>query len=489
MPAHEVRNDASVAHGLAALTGTQRLDACGVTFLAAALLGNQLQHEVLYTVDGVVYALVGKELSVRPLSEWALLTWQGRPFFEHPHLTPWLLAASMKVLGVSTFSVLLPIVLLSVATVVLTYRLGLALLGHGFGLLAATVLALTPEFIRGGRNPMLEPALMFSVMLAVHSHVISTLPGRFVRGTVGVGVATGLALLAKGPPAVLALAVIAFFQAAARLFPTAFDGFALTARQCATQCGALVVVPAAMVLAVDLWYRHLTGTSFFGHYLGNQLQFTIVEGRGAVANDWTYYARTFVRDWPWWPFAVGGIALVVWRRDRVALPAATVGAGVTVGTYLGFSLMAHRAEWYVAIHHVGTSLLAALALRSLVPDRMLAAYFQRFVLAITLPLLTLSAIVPSLFLQYGRPLERFLDQAQTELGERLAGVPVADCIGLEPWKGPFLVAFYLGTTRTACGDPIARVKLVDTRRYVTGPGDTLVFSQQPFSLVSSPGVH
>ena len=176
-------------------------------------------------------ALVGKELTLKPISQWVILTWNGAPFYEHPHLTPWLLGASMKLFGVSTLTALLPIVLIALATVLLAYLLGRALLDHRLGLLAGTVITLTPEFVRGGRNPMLEPALMFFIMLAVYFHVVVTRPGRFFRNTILSGLSLGLAFLAKGPPAVLALAVIVAFQGAAHAFPDAFKGFMLPRRR------------------------------------------------------------------------------------------------------------------------------------------------------------------------------------------------------------------------------------------------------------------
>ena len=200
-------------------------------FLAAVILCGQIQNEVLYSVDGIVYALVGKELTLKPISQWVILTWNGSPFYEHPHLTPWLLGASMKLFGVSTLTAILPIVLIALATVLLAYLLGRALLDHRLGLLAGTVMTLTPEFVRGGRNPMLEPALMFFIMLAVYFHVVATRPGRFLRNTILSGLSLGLAFLAKGPPAVLALAVIIAFQCAAHAFPDAFKGLMLPRRR------------------------------------------------------------------------------------------------------------------------------------------------------------------------------------------------------------------------------------------------------------------
>jgi hypothetical protein len=53
-------------------------------FLATVVLWNQIENGVLYSVDGIVYALVGKELTTRPFTQWVVLTWQQVPFYEHP---------------------------------------------------------------------------------------------------------------------------------------------------------------------------------------------------------------------------------------------------------------------------------------------------------------------------------------------------------------------------------------------------------------------
>ena len=281
----------------------------------------------------IVYSLIGKELTLKPISQWVNPTWNGSPFYEHPHLTPWMLGASMKVFGVSTLTAILPILLIALATVLLAYFLGRVLLDHRFGLLVGTVLTLTPEFVKGSRNPMLEPALMFFIMLAVYFHVVASRPGRFFRNTVLSGLSLGLAFLAKGPPAVLALAVIIGFQCAAGMFPDAFEGSRLPLRRLSMHVMALVLISTAVVMLVDLWHRAVVGDSFFAHYIGHQLRFTIVEGRGAAQNDWMFYVNTFFRDWPWWPFVLFSVLLMAWRRDHVAAPALVLGGLVTAGTY------------------------------------------------------------------------------------------------------------------------------------------------------------
>ena len=174
---------------------------------------------------------------------------------------------------------------------------------------------------------------------------------------------------------------------------------------------------------------------------------------------------------------------MAWKRDRTATPVLVMGVLVTAGTYLGFTLMAHKAEWYIAIHYVGSSLLAALTLRYLVSERVLERYYSTAALLLIVPTLFLSASVPSLFLRYGRPFERFIERAQVELDGTIEGEPIADCVGLEPWKGPFFLSFYLGVFRVECTDPDARLKMIDNRNYATESGYRVLFSHQPFSIV------
>ena len=394
---------------------------------------------MLYSVDGVVYAEVARELAARPLGDWALLTWNGAPFFEHPPLTPWLLAAGIRLLGATTFAVLVPTVLVSVATVFVTYRLGARLVDHQFGLVAATVLALTPEFIRGGRNPMLEPVLMLAVALTVLCHVNALRGERAIRWTLLAGLSFGCAVLAKGPPALLAPATILTLQVAAWGVP-GLAAFRLRPSRIALHLSAVVLAGCAVVALTDAWYYHLTGSSFVRHYVAHQLQYTVVEGRGVSENDWTFYARVFVRDWPWWPLILAG-PFVAWRtRDSEVVPAVVVGAALSGGAFLGFTLLLHKAEWYVAVHHVGSSLLAGVALRPALPHGRLARAYRPFALGITASVLLLSAVAPSVFLQYKRPFERFVEQASRTLGRRFDGEAIAECIGLDPWKGPYFFA-------------------------------------------------
>jgi 4-amino-4-deoxy-L-arabinose transferase-like glycosyltransferase len=172
-------------------------------FFSSVILFGQLEAETLYSVDGPVYALIGKELAAKSFEEWAALTWHGAPFFEHPHLTPWILGLFQKLFGSGSVSVLLPILLMSLGSVFVTYRIGLLLVSREFGLLCGTVLALTPQFVKDARSPMLEQTLMLTTALAILFHLLWW-KKRQTGQSLLCGLMVALGLLAKGPPGLLA---------------------------------------------------------------------------------------------------------------------------------------------------------------------------------------------------------------------------------------------------------------------------------------------
>jgi hypothetical protein len=162
-----------------------------------------------------------------------------------------------------------------------------------------------------------------------------------------------------------------------------------------------------------------------------------------------------------------------------------VGALVTGGTFLGFTLLAHKAFWYVAIHYVGSSLLAALTLRYVAPESWMRKRFAQCCVIGATAMLGLSAAFPSLFVRDSRPRETFFQRAAPGLGNRLEGTVVADCVNVGQWRAPFLFRFHLGATKTHCDDANATFKVVDDRKtYGFDRGDyRVLYSRYPFSII------
>ncbi len=263
-----------------------------------------------------------------------------------------------------------------------------------------------------------------------------------------------------------------------------FERFKLSWGEFTVRLFCIFFVGVAVVASVDLWHYLVTDGSFFAHYITHQLKFTVLEGRGILKNDLWFYTEIFLHYWPWLPFVAASVPLVIWKKDDAAFPALAIGGLVTFGTYLGFTLLRQKAPWYTSIHYASSSMLAALTLRYVISEKVLKKYYLLFFFGLTVPLFFLSASFPSIFTHYGRPFELFLDKSSVELHGELEGKNVADCIGMDPWKAPFFLRYYLGATKTSCTDSSTRFKIInDSNDVFDHSGYRVLFSQYPFSIV------
>jgi 4-amino-4-deoxy-L-arabinose transferase len=172
----------------------------------------------LHPWDERYHALVARHMAVHPLRPtlyeqpllpFDLRNWRANHVWLHkPPLALWLMAASLRVFGVSDWALRLPSVLLSALSILLTYDLGRRLFGSGTGLLAAGLHAIHGYLIAlaAGRVPVdhIDCALIAVVELGVWLAVA----GAGKRGvSLAVGVVTGLAVLTKWLPGLLIVPV------------------------------------------------------------------------------------------------------------------------------------------------------------------------------------------------------------------------------------------------------------------------------------------
>lgn len=134
----------------------------------------------------------------------------GVPFWAKPPLSTWLAACSMKFFGVNEFAVRLPAFLLSIAIVWLIWSLAKKRTGVTQALLSTLVLSGTLYFLLDAGTVMTDPALIFCTTLVLVSfwHTLAT-GGKLWAYLFFVGL--GLGLLAKGPIAIVLVAMPIFF--------------------------------------------------------------------------------------------------------------------------------------------------------------------------------------------------------------------------------------------------------------------------------------
>jgi len=178
--------------------------------LTALLYLPGLGRPALWEPDEGRYAEIGREMLLRadfvsPRDDWVR-------YFEKPPLMYWVTAASIRLLGPNETAVRLPVVLASIAQVVITMALAQQMFDPLSGALAALCLALSPIFFGFSRFLTLDPPLAFSITaaLAIFYSTVDGLPApRARRALYLVAVMVAVGTLIKGPVALVLVGAVA----------------------------------------------------------------------------------------------------------------------------------------------------------------------------------------------------------------------------------------------------------------------------------------
>jgi 4-amino-4-deoxy-L-arabinose transferase-like glycosyltransferase len=376
--------------------------------LGALLFGVGLGAVDLWGRDEPRYARVAYEMVAD--GHWLVPHFNGTWYGEKPPLCFWAIAVAFSALGVGEVAARLPSALAATLALWITWRLASRMAGRRAAWLSVLLLATAPEFFHAARYARLDMALTLGVLGCV-----SALRER--RAVVAGGWA-GLALLAKGPQALL------FVLCAA----VAHGWRDPTARLRPRQVGALLGV-AFLLFAAWLVPAALAGGAAFRDHLIGQPFSRVVEQRtddapSAHAERLTYYLERFPAGFaPGALLLLGALVGAVRAKRRGPLGAdARLALGWLVGSFVLFSLIAEKREVYLLPLYPAAALVAglwvdrAVGAESLHRRRILAA---ELVAAALIGVLAL--VAPTRFLP-GR------------VADRLPGLS-----GDAPWLGTLLV--------------------------------------------------
>jgi 4-amino-4-deoxy-L-arabinose transferase-like glycosyltransferase len=171
---------------------------------------HNLDHEHLETWDESFHALVAQNVAKHPFKPTLTDTpylpynykdWNKNHVWLHKPILPfWLTALSFVILGVDTFALRLPSVLLSTGAAGMTYLIARELFDRRTGLLAATLQAVNPFLLRIVHGyqfaDVVDMSLLFWVEVGVYFVVRAVRTGS-LSFTLLAGVAQGLAFLSK----------------------------------------------------------------------------------------------------------------------------------------------------------------------------------------------------------------------------------------------------------------------------------------------------
>lgn len=281
----------------------ERVWAAAVLAAAAILTFARLGAGTLWDQDETKYAEVAREMlqTGDPIT----LHMNGSPWYVHPPLYMWLVAATGRIAGFSTLTVRFWSAAASVLAVYATMLLGTALFNTRTGVLAGAVLAVTFHFLVQSRLAVFDTVLLAFMLLAAYGAVRGYQRGR-AADYLRFFVFAGLATLTKGPIGlVLPALVMAAFATARRAWP----------RWREVPWGTGLALYALIGLS---WYAveaAVRGSAFvrpvLGYY-GVGRFFGVVENQ---AGPWYYYLPILALGaFPWtafWP------AAAVWHVRRL----------------------------------------------------------------------------------------------------------------------------------------------------------------------------
>lgn len=282
----------------------------GAAFLSFYRLG----AGSLWDQDETKYAQVARE--ILETGDPITLHVNGRPWYVHPPLYMWLVAATGKLAGFSEFTVRLWSAVHSVLAVYATVLLGRALFGPRPGVLGGAVLAVTLQFLIQSRLAVFDTVLLAWMLLALYA-VLQGYRHRSRAGYLGFFLCAGIATLTKGPVGLI--------------LPGLAVGVFVTVRGAwhrwrEVPWGAGFLLYAVVGLS---WYAveaALHGRAFLGPvvgYYGLGRFFGVVENQ---SGPWYYYVPVVLLGaFPWtafWPAAAvyhlrrlredGSLLVVVW---------------------------------------------------------------------------------------------------------------------------------------------------------------------------------
>jgi 4-amino-4-deoxy-L-arabinose transferase-like glycosyltransferase len=341
----------------AALSGAAAVLA--VVVLLAPLYGTGLGSAPIVGDDEAREVGIIQDIAER--GRWLLPRFNGAVLPDKPPLYHWLAAAACVARGRCDETIVrLPSVVAALALVAVVGLAARRMFSDAAGVAAALLLGLSPALYDRARSakPDVLMILFLTVALVVFHDWWRSRPARRRHGVI-MGVALGLAALAKGPvaPALAAITGVVFLARRGDLGRVR----ALARADFLLPVGLLGGAWYAVALAG--WGTRFAGEHLLGRYLGNLvgggLAFGVNPDYTALYHIGFYPVHLLLATLPWTPLLVAAL-VVAWRDpDRRRDPRLELAQVWMAAVVLVFGLAAFKARHYVLPALPPAALLAA----------------------------------------------------------------------------------------------------------------------------------
>ncbi len=324
----------------------------------------------LWAPDETRHAEVAAEM-VRS-GDWLVPHLNGENYPDKPALQFWAMALSMRATGgPSEWAARLPFVLFSAGILALTAALARKLFDARVATLAVLVLASAAQFLWLSQRVAIDLPSTFFCLLAITFWVRQQRgEGSDAKNGLGLFAALGLALLTKGPPAVLTPVL-------------AIAGHAIFTKSGARLRRGAFLAPLPLMFAIPLAWA-IPAYRAGGPQFGNDLLFgqwaKRIASETAHANPPWYYLQDFTAEFlPWTPALVAGLWLL-WKKRTSASPDARALLLAWIGiTFVVFSCFKGKRGNYLLPIYPAAAIASALAL---VDVSVVATWLRRALLAL-----------------------------------------------------------------------------------------------------------
>lgn len=258
----------------------------------------------LFDWDEINFAESAREMIMTGNYSQVMVNYQ--PFWEKPPLFIWMQVISMKMFGVNEFAARFPNAIFGILTLCLIYRIGRSIfkghIAHWWVLCYAGAIA--PQFYF--KTGLIDPVFNFFIFLSLYqfykAHKYNSTTYNANRHFLLAGIFTGIAILCKGPVALLIALLVLFSLVFAKRMVWFFN------------FGNLLVYLFFTALVSSIWFLPETmknGPYFIADFLHYQLE---LMSQNVAGHEQPVYYHVFVLLVLCFPASV--IAMAGWKKNE-----------------------------------------------------------------------------------------------------------------------------------------------------------------------------
>ncbi|HEY0274271.1 MAG TPA: glycosyltransferase family 39 protein [Chitinophaga sp.] len=339
-----------------------------IALVAAVLFIPFLGAVHLFDWDEINFAEAAREMIVS--HNYLQVQIDFQPFWEKPPLFIWMQAGSMLLFGVNEFAARFPNAVTGILTLVTFYAIGKKLVSEKFGAWWALLYAgcWLPHFYF--KSGIIDPTFNYFIFLAVYCVYRIGFSGHKIRLSVFAGICLGLAVLTKGPVAVLVSGLTLAVYFVVNRFRTG------------ARIGHLLLVALFAALTTGAWFgieivRH--GWWFVNQFVTYQVRLFRTEDAGHGGPFFYHWIILLVGCFPGSIFLFGYLQ----RRRAGAFPEKTEVRDFTKWMWvlfwvvlLLFSIVKTKIVHYSSLCYFPLSFLAAYQVHRLLEGRAVLKQWQ-----------------------------------------------------------------------------------------------------------------